>query len=69
MVEYALGTYVLHPYVIGHRPTLSIGALCVLRYGSYIFDKYVMCGAFWVHTFCSKYIIGANREKMSRMAV
>ena len=53
MVEYVFGQY-----VIGH--TLSIGTLCMLRYGSYVFDQYVMCGAIWVRTFCSQYIIGGN---------
>ena len=58
MVEYVLNRYVLGPYVIGH--TLLISTLRVLRYGSFVFDQYVMCGAFWVRTFCSKYIIGGN---------
>ena len=62
MVEYVLGRYVLGPYVIFIGLTLSISTLCVLRCGSYVFDRYVMCGAFWMRTFCSKYIIDGNRR-------
>ena len=70
MVEYFLGRYVLGwcvvpEYVLGRYVlgrTLSISTLCVLRYGSYVFDQYVMCGTFWARTFCLKYIIGGNRD-------